>query len=105
MQNTKKPSLPQAEPKKNGNRDIAVNVDYEVKYQRGNILSIDTDEAWVSACRSLLLQSGFGGTDESLPSGSPEFDNYVEIANESIIRQMKEERECSERMQFIGVEK
>ena len=34
-----------------GDRDIAVNVDYEVKYQQGNILSmvLTTDEAWVAA--------------------------------------------------------
>ena len=68
-----------------GNRDIAVNVDYEVKYQQGNILSmvLITDEAWVSAYgvryyynldlsqnRQLTLQDLLG-------------DNYVEIAKKA----------------------
>ena len=90
-----------------GNRDIAVNVDYEVKYQQGNILSmvLITDEAWVSAYgvryyynldlsqnRHLTLQDLLG-------------DNYVEIANESIIRQMKERDAADENAVYWGIGK
>ena len=90
-----------------GNRDIAVNVDYEVKYQQGNILSmvLITDEAWVSAYgvryyynldlsqnRQLTLQDLLG-------------DNYVEIANESIIRQMKERDAADENAVYWGIGK
>lgn len=88
-----------------GDRDMKINVDYEVKYQKGNILSLvlTADEAWVASYgvqyyynldlaenRMLTLEDFLG-------------ENYVEIANESILAQMKERMAENEDLVYWGV--
>lgn len=90
-----------------GNRDIAVNVDYEVKYQQGNILSmvLTTDEAWVAAYGVRYYYNLDLSGDRQLTLQDLLGDNYVEIANESILRQMKERDATDENAVYWGIGK
>lgn len=90
-----------------GNRDIAVNVDYEVKYQQGNILSmvLTTDEAWVAAYGVRYYYNLDLSGDRQLTLQDLLGDNYVEIANESILRQMKERDAADEKAVYWGIGK
>lgn len=90
-----------------GNRDIAVNVDYEVKYQQGNILSmvLTTDEAWVAAYGVRYYYNLDLSGDRQLTLQDLLGDNYVEIANESILRQMKERDAVDEKAVYWGIGK
>lgn len=90
-----------------GNRDIAVNVDYEVKYQQGNILSmvLTTDEAWVAAYGVRYYYNLDLSGDRQLTLQDLLGDNYVEIANQSILRQMKERDAADEKAVYWGIGK
>lgn len=90
-----------------GNRDIAVNVDYEVKYQQGNILSmvLTTDETWVAAYGVRYYYNLDLSGDRQLTLQDLLGDNYVEIANESILRQMKERDAADENAVYWGIGK
>ena len=88
-----------------GGRTMDINVDYDVKYQEGSVLSLvlTTSEVWVSAQelryyynidvaqnRELTLKDLLGG-------------DYVNIANESIRQQMKERVAADENLVYWGV--
>ncbi len=88
-----------------GGRIMDINVDYDVKYQEGSVLSLvlTTSEVWVSAQelryyynidvaqnRELTLKDLLGG-------------DYVNIANESIRQQMKERAAADENLVYWGV--
>ena len=88
-----------------GDRTMDIDVDYEVKYQEGSVLSLElsTFEGWVSAQelryyynidvaqnRELTLKDLLGG-------------DYVNIANESIRQQMKERAAADENLVYWGV--
>ena len=88
-----------------GDRTMDIDVDYEVKYQEGSVLSLElsTFEGWVSAQelryyynidvaqnRELTLKDLLGG-------------DYVNIANESIRQQMKERVAADENLVYWGV--
>lgn len=88
-------------------RTMDVNVDYDVKYQEGNILSfvLHFSEAWVAAYaedyyynldlkenRELTLQDMLGA-------------DWENIANESIIAQMEERMEADESYVYWGIGK
>ena len=88
-----------------GGRTMDINVDYDVKYQEGSVLSLvlTTSEVWVSAQelryyynidvaqnRELTLKDLLGG-------------DYVNIANESIKQQMKERAAADENLVYWGV--
>ena len=88
-----------------GGRTMDINVDYDVKYQEGSVLSLvlTTSEVWVSAQelryyynidvaqnRELTLKDLLGG-------------DYVNIANESIRQQMKERAAADENLVYWGV--
>ena len=88
-----------------GGRTMDIDVDYEVKYQEGSVLSLElsTFEGWVSAQelryyynidvaqnRELTLKDLLGG-------------DYVNIANESIRQQMKERAAADENLVYWGV--
>lgn len=90
-----------------GNRDIAVNVDYEVKYQEGNILSmvLTTDEAWVAAYGVRYYYNLDLASNRELSLRDLLGDNYVEIANESILRQMEERSAADENVVYWGIGK
>ena len=66
--------LPEETEEEWGNRDIAVSMDYEVKYQEGNILSmvLTTDEGMGSGLWGALLATTWIWlrTVEAYPSGS-----------------------------------
>lgn len=90
-----------------GNRDIAVNVDYEVKYQEGNLLSmvLTADETWVAAYGVRYYYNLDLAQNRELSLRDLLGDNYVEIANESIIRQMEERSEADESVVYWGIGK
>lgn len=90
-----------------GDRDIAVNVDYEVKYQQGNILSmvLTTDEAWVAAYGVRYYYNLDLSRDRQLTLQDLLGENYVEIANESILRQMEERDAADENVIYWGIGK
>ena len=88
-----------------GGRTMDIDVDYEVKYQEGSVLSLElsTFEGWVAAQelryyynidvaqnRELTLKDLLGG-------------DYVNIANESIRQQMKERAAADENLVYWGV--
>ena len=88
-----------------GDRTMDIDVDYEVKYQEGSVLSLElsTFEGWVAAQelryyynidvaqnRELTLKDLLGG-------------DYVNIANESIRQQMKERVAADENLVYWGV--
>lgn len=88
-----------------GDRTMDIDVDYEVKYQEGSVLSLElsTFEGWVAAQelryyynidvaqnRELTLKDLLGG-------------DYVNIANESIRQQMKERAAADENLVYWGV--
>ena len=88
-----------------GGRTMDIDVDYEVKYQEGSVLSLElsTFEGWVAAQelryyynidvaqnRELTLKDLLGG-------------DYVNIANESIRQQMKERVAADENLVYWGV--
>ncbi len=73
-------------------RDLSINVDYEVKYQQDNLLSLvlSTDESWYGAYDLKYFYNLDLSTDKRLTLQDILGEDYVTVANDSIIRQMKE---------------
>ena len=85
-------------------RTMDIFVDYEVKYQEGAVLSLElvTSKAWVSAEEERhyynlnLAQERYRSLEELLG------ENYVELCNESIKRQIGERIAADENMIYWG---
>lgn len=86
-------------------RNMDVNVDYEVKYQKDNILSLvlTTDEGWVNAYGVRYYYNLDLKENRELTLKDLLGDDYVEIANESIKAQMEERSEADENAIYWGV--
>ena len=78
-----------------GEHDIKSSVTYDVKLQKDNILSfvIMTSENWVSAYNQDYYFNMDLNTGKDITLDAVLGDNYVQTANESILRQMKERTE------------
>ena len=87
------------------NRDMAINVNYEVKYQKDNILSLvlTTDEAWVHAYGVQYYYNLDMKENRQLTLKDMLGEDYIRIANESILSQMEERNAADEYMVYWGV--
>ncbi|HJA92220.1 MAG TPA: DUF3298 and DUF4163 domain-containing protein [Candidatus Eisenbergiella merdipullorum] len=88
-----------------GDRTMDINVDYEVKYQEGSILSLvlTTSENWVAAQELRYYYNIDVLENRELTLEDLLGEDYVDIANESIIRQMQERAAADENLVYWGV--
>ena len=88
-----------------GGRTMDINVDYEVKYQEGSVLSLvpKTSEAWVAAQELRYYYNIDVAQNRELTLKDLLGEDYVNIANESIKRQMNERVAADENMVYWGV--
>ena len=88
-----------------GDRTMDINVDYEVKYQEGSVLSLvlTTSEAWVAAQELRYYYNIDVAQNRELTLKDLLGEDYVNIANESIIRQMNERAAADENLVYWGV--
>lgn len=86
-------------------RDITINVDYEVKYMQGNRLSLVliTDEAWVNAYEVHYYYNVDLAENRELSLKDMLGERYVEIANTSILSQMEEQAAADENVVYWGI--
>jgi hypothetical protein len=73
-------------------RDLDINVDYEVKYRQGNLLSLvlSTDESWYGAYDMKYFYNIDLKQNRELTLKDVLGEDYTDVANASIIKQMKE---------------
>ncbi len=73
-------------------RDLDINIDYEVKYQQGNLLSLvlSSDESWYGAYDMKYYYNFDLKQNKELSLKDVLGEDYTDIANASIIKQMKE---------------
>lgn len=73
-------------------RDLKINVDYEVKYQQGNLLSLvlSADESWYSAYDIQFFYNIDLKQNKQITLKDILGEDYQEVVNTSIIKQMKE---------------
>jgi hypothetical protein len=73
-------------------RDLTINVDYKIQYQKGNILSLmlTADESWYGAYDVAYFFNIDLNKNKKLTLEDVLGEDYVTIANSSIIKQMKE---------------
>lgn len=85
-------------------RTMDIYVDYEVKYQEGPLLSLElvTSKAWVSAEEERYYYNLNLAQDRSLSLEELLGENYVELCNESIRRQIGERIANDENMVYWG---
>lgn len=88
-----------------GGRTMDINVDYEVKYQEGSVLSLvlKTSEAWVAAQELRYYYNIDVAQNRELTLKDLLGEDYVNIANESIKRQMNERVAADENLVYWGV--
>ena len=88
-----------------GGRTMDINVDYEVKYQEGSVLSLvlKTSEAWVAAQELRYYYNIDVAQNRELTLKDLLGEDYVNIANESIRRQMNERVAADENLVYWGV--
>lgn len=88
-----------------GGRTMDINVDYEVKYQEGSVLSLvlKTSEAWVAAQELRYYYNIDVVQNRELTLKDLLGEDYVNIANESIKRQMNERVAADENLVYWGV--
>ena len=88
-----------------GGRTMDINVDYEVKYQEGSILSLvlSTFEGWVAAQELRYYYNIDVAQNRELTLADLLGEDYVTIANESITRQMRERAAADENLVYWGV--
>ncbi len=86
-------------------RDLEINVDYEVKYQQGNLLSLmlSADESWYGAYDVTYFFNLDLNENKELTLKDVLGEDYVRIANDSIIRQMKERADANPDYVYWGV--
>ena len=88
-----------------GDRTMDINVDYEVKYQEGSVLSLvlTTSEVWVAAQELRYYHNIDVAQNRELTLKDLLGEDYVNIANESIRRQMNERAAADENLVYWGV--
>ena len=88
-----------------GGRTMDIDVDYEVKYQEGSVLSLElsTFEGWVSAQELRYYYNIDVAQNRELTLKDLLGEDYVNIANESIRQQMKERAAADENLVYWGV--
>ena len=88
-----------------GGRTMDINVDYEVKYQEGSVLSLvlRTSEVWVAAQELRYYYNIDVAQNRELTLEDLLGEDYVNIANESIKRQMNERVAADENLVYWGV--
>ena len=88
-----------------GGRTMDINVDYEVKYQEGSVLSLvlRTSEVWVAAQELRYYYNIDVAQNRALTLKDLLGEDYVNIANESIKRQMNERAAADENLVYWGV--
>ncbi len=88
-----------------GDRTMDINVDYEVKYQEGSVLSLvlTTSEAWVAAQELRYYYNIDVAQNRELTLKDLLGEDYVNIVNESIRRQMNERAAADENLVYWGV--
>lgn len=87
-----------------GDRDMNVQVDYEVKYQKGNILSmvLTTFEGWAYAHQEEFYYNLDLSENRELTLADVLGEDYVNICNESIDSQIKERIAADENNIYFG---
>ena len=88
-----------------GGRTMDIDVDYEVKYQEGSVLSLElsTFEGWVAAQELRYYYNIDVAQNRELTLKDLLGEDYVNIANESIRQQMKERAAADENLVYWGV--
>lgn len=88
-----------------GGRTMDIDVDYEVKYQEGSVLSLElsTFEGWVAAQEFRYYYNIDVAQNRELTLKDLLGEDYVNIANESIKQQMKERAAADENLVYWGV--
>lgn len=88
-----------------GGRTMDINVDYEVKYQEGSVVSLvlRTSEVWVAAQELRYYYNIDVAQNRELTLEDLLGEDYVNIANESIKRQMNERVAADENLVYWGV--
>ena len=88
-----------------GGRTMDINVDYEVKYQEGSVVSLvlSTFEGWVAAQELRYYYNIDVAQNRELTLKDLLGEDYVNIANESIRRQMNERVAADENLVYWGV--
>ena len=83
-----------------GGRTMDINVDYEVKYQEGSVVSLvlSTFEGWVAAQELRYYYNIDVAQNRELTLKDLLGEDYVNIANESIKRQMNERAAADENL-------
>lgn len=87
-----------------GGRTMDITVDYEVKYQEGNRLSLElvTSKAWVAAQEERHYYNLDLKADSYLTLQELLGEDYIAKANESITRQIKERLQADESLSYFG---
>lgn len=87
-----------------GGRTMDISVDYDVKYQSGNILSLElvTAKSWVAAQEDRYYYNLDLSTGQYLTLEDVLGEDYVKICNESIVAQIQERIAADENNIFFG---
>lgn len=87
-----------------GNRTMDITVNYDVKYQEGNLLSLElmTAKAWVAAQEERHYYNLDLAADKYLTLQDELGEEYIAKANESIKRQIKERLQADEGLSYFG---
>lgn len=87
-----------------GDRTMDINVDYEVKYQDGNTLSLElvTEKGWVSSDEERYYYNLDLSTKKHLTLREVLGDDYVKLCNDSIIAQISQRMAEDENQIFFG---
>jgi hypothetical protein len=87
------------------NRDLNINVNYEVKYQQESLLSfiLSADESWYNAYDMKYFYNLDLKDNRELTLKDILGDDYIKIANDSIIKQMKERAAKDANVVYWGI--
>lgn len=85
-------------------RTMDIDVNYEVKYQEGNILSLElvTAKGWVASQEERYYYNLDLSTEEYLTLRDLLGEDYVELCNESIVAQIKQRMAEDENKMYFG---
>ena len=85
-------------------RTMALNIDYDVKYFKDDILSLEivTAKTWVSADEEHYFYNINLADDEALTLKSLLGEDYIEQCNRSIVKQINERLAADENLCFFG---
>jgi hypothetical protein len=86
-------------------RDLTINVDYNIQYQQGNIISLmlTADESWYGAYDVAYFFNIDLSENKELTLKDVLGEDYKSIANDSIIQQMKERAAANPDFVYWGV--